>query len=86
MEQQGWLQITKVGRSPLDRVHDVRLRDEQVFPAVVVIVEKVGAPTGESSSGATDPGTVRHIPKRAGALIAKQHVALVGKVCDKYVG
>src|SRR5258708_15572388 len=62
------------------------LRDEQVFPAIVVVIEKVCAPAGESQSGVTHAGRVGHIAKRAGALIAKQHIALVGEIRHDDIG
>jgi len=40
--------------SQLDVVHHMALRDQQVFPSVVVVVQKVRAPAGVAHRNATD--------------------------------
>src|SRR5215831_13240337 len=46
-QQKRWFQVAQVWRCLLDRVHDMRLRYEEVLPAIIVVVEEVCAPTRE---------------------------------------
>ena len=39
-QQERWFAVTHIGIVHLDGVDHVRLNDQQVFPAVVVIIEK----------------------------------------------
>ena len=85
-EQQRRLEISQVRRGLFDRVHHMRLGDKKVLPSVVVVIEQMRAPAGKSQCGATDAGSVGDIAKGARAVIVKQHVAFIGKVCDHDIG
>ncbi len=64
----------------------MRLGDEQILPAVVVVIEKAGAPARESERRTAHAGLVGHIAKCAVAVVAKQHVAFVGEIGDHDIG
>src|ERR1700687_590995 len=58
------------------------LRNEEVLPAIIVVVEQVRAPTGKSESRAAHARLVGHILKGAVAIVLIEVIALVGKIGD----
>ncbi len=84
-QQQRRLEIAQVRRRFLDGIHHVRLRNEQVFPTVIVVIEEVRAPTGKGQGRAADAGGIGDIAESAVAIVVEKHVALVGKVSDNDV-
>ena len=67
-----------IGRSLFDGVHHMRLGDEEIFPAVVVVVKEVRAPARESQRRATQAGCVCHFAKTTVTIVAKQFITLIG--------
>ena len=62
------------------------LRDEEVLPAVVVVIEEPRAPAREGQRGAAHAGRVRRVAKAAVVVLAKEPVALVREIGDDDVG
>ena len=64
----------------------MRLRHKDVFPAITVIIKETRAPAGECQSCTAQAGLIGHVTKCAIAIVAKEHVAFIGKVSDNDVG
>src|SRR6266852_553100 len=58
------------------------LRNEEVLPAIIVVIEEVRAPTRKSESRAAQARLVGRIPEAAVAVVVKEVIPLVGKICD----
>ena len=85
--QQQWrLQVAQVGRRLFDRVHHVPLRDEDVLPPVVVVVEEPCAPAREGERGPADAAGVGSIAEAPVPVVAEQPVALVRQIGDEHIG
>src|SRR5207302_489908 len=80
MNQERRLQISQVASGLLDRIHDMRLGNEKILPAVVVIIEKTRTPARKRQARSAQTRAVRHVPECAGSVVVEQHVALVGKL------
>ena len=64
---------------------DVAVRDEQVFPAVVVEVNEHDAPAQREVGRRTDAGNVRDVREHPVTIVAVQRVVIVGEVADREV-
>src|SRR5947207_9230945 len=62
------------------------LRNEEIFPAIIVVIEQMRAPTGKSESRATHARRVGHILEAAFAVVVKEVIAFIRKVRDENVG
>src|SRR6059058_3982920 len=62
------------------------LRNEEIFPAIIVIIEQMRTPTGKSESRAAHAGRVGHILEAAFAVVVKEVIAFIRKVRDDNVG
>src|SRR6266478_7735280 len=58
------------------------LRNEEVLPAIIVVIEQVRAPTRNSESRSTQARRIGHIPEAAVAVVVKEVIAFVGKIRD----
>src|SRR6266852_299012 len=68
----------------LDVVHHVTLRDEEVLPACIIVIDELCAPAGMECGCAAYAARARDVVK--GTLhIPEQSVFLVGKSVDKGV-
>src|SRR6266568_1959693 len=56
------------------------LCNEEILPAIIVVIEQVRAPTGKSESGSAQARRVGHIPEAAVAVVAKEVITFVGKI------
>ena len=83
--QQHRLLIVKLRIVQLDCIQIVALRDQQVFEAVVVVVEKMNAPSGMQKRHARKARDIRVIGERAVAVVAIQRVLLVCEIRDDQV-
>jgi len=75
----------KVGVVQLNRVEIMALGDEEILPAIIIIVEKADAPAGMLHSGARQAGTEAGIRKRGVAIVLVESVVLVGQIGDQQV-
>src|SRR5947208_7266775 len=62
------------------------LRNEEIFPAIIVVIEQMRTPTGKSKSPAAHAGRVGHILEAAFAVVVKEVIAFIRKVRDDNVG
>src|SRR5438105_14204540 len=70
----------QIGIAQLDGVEVVALGDEEIFPAIVVIVEETGAPPRVGHGEAGDTGSEAGVSKSAVAIGVVEGVALVGEI------
>src|SRR6266480_332623 len=61
------------------------LRNEEVLPAIIVVIEQMRAPTGKSESRSTHARRVGHILEGAFAVVVKEVIAFIGKIRDDNV-
>ena len=69
-----------------DGVEVVALDDEEIFAAVVVVVEEVDAPAGVEEGDASDAADVAVVGEAAVAVVFVEGIFLVGEVGDDHVG
>ena len=63
------------------------LRDEDIFPAVVVVIEQAACSSRRRQAlRRPTPDTLVTSRKRAVAVVAKEHVALVGEIRHDDIG
>src|SRR5437773_9112918 len=62
------------------------LYNEEIFPAIIVVIEQMRTPTGKSESPAAHAGRVGHILEGAFAVVVKEVIAFIRKVRDDNVG
>src|SRR5439155_827561 len=62
------------------------LRNEEIFPAIIVVIEQMRAPTGKSESRATHARRVGHILEAAFAVVVKEDVRDALKIVGMAVG
>ena len=70
----------RVGRTPLEPVGlgiDVAVDGEQVFPAIVIVIDELSAPGEERVSGAGDPHLRTDLGEVAFALVAIEGLVIV---------
>jgi len=60
----------------------VSLRNEEILPAIIIVVEQVRAPAGKGDSRGAQTRLIRDIAKGAIAIVVKKEIALVGKIGD----
>ncbi len=63
-----------------DRAQHMPLCNEEVLPAIIVVIEQLRTPTGKSESQAAQARRVGHIPEAAVAVVVKEVIAFVGKI------
>src|SRR5258708_30584925 len=66
----------------LDGVFDVAIGDENIGPAVVVVIEEETAKTERDQGGAAHFGLRRFVDEQAVALVVIERDHLVGEVAD----
>src|SRR5262245_18661709 len=74
----------KRGLGPLDRVHGMTLPNKQVLPPVIVVIEKVRAPTGVEQGDPSYSTGAGNIVERAVA-VSKQGIFLVRERVDEQI-
>ncbi len=67
-------------------VHDMRLGNEQVLPAVIVVIEEPHSPSGVELRNCAQSGAIRRIVKSSIPQIREQRVSLIGEICNDEVG
>src|SRR6267378_6923327 len=77
--------IVKIGIVELDGVEVVALRDEKIFPAIVVVIQKANAPSGVQHGGARHAGAEAGVGETGVAIVLVESVALVGEIRDDQV-
>ena len=60
--------------------------DEEILPAVVVVVEKKGSPTHKGAAAAGQTGSAANIAEEAVALVAVEGVVVLGEIGDENIG
>src|SRR5207249_8225895 len=76
----------QIGIAQLDGVEVVALGDEEIFPAIVVIVEETDAPPRVGHGEAGDTGSEAGVSKSGVAIVLVEGVALVGEIRDDQIG
>src|SRR2546430_6877083 len=61
------------------------MRNEEVFPAIIVVIEQMRTPTGKSESRATHARRVGHILEGAFTVVVKEEIAFIRKIRDDNV-
>ena len=61
---------------------DMPVHDHQIFPAVVVVIQKACAPAQKRNRHLAESGLESHVSKIAGAIIVIQDIRVVGKISD----
>src|ERR1700722_4144423 len=84
-EQEKRLAIAEIGIAELDSVEIVALGNQEVLPAVIVVVEKNGNPAGVRHADLSQTGGEAGIVEGAIAIVLIQSIALIGKVGDEKV-
>src|SRR5260221_257785 len=56
------------------------MRNEEILPAIIIVVEQVRAPAGKGDSRGAQTRLIRDIAKGAIAIVVKKEIALVGKI------
>lgn len=72
----------KIGIIDLDGVQIMALRDQEILPAIIVVVKEAVAPAGVGHADAANPGDLTGIREGAIAVVLIQGVALVGEIRD----
>src|SRR4029077_15774986 len=67
-------------------VHDMRLGNEHVLPAVIVVIEEPHSPSGVELRNCAQSSAIRRIVKSSIPQIGEQRVSLVGEICNDNVG
>src|SRR5207237_789075 len=80
MNQERRLQISQVWSGLLDRIHDMRLCNEKILPAVVVIIEKTRTPARKRQARSAQTRALRHVPECAVSVDVEKHGAPAGKI------
>ena len=65
MQKKRWLKIAQMRKGELNRVQHVALRNEQVFPAIVIVVHELHAPARIWPRNHSQPGTPSFISEGA---------------------
>jgi len=76
----------EIGITQLDGVEVVALSDEEILPAVVVVVEEADAPSGMRHSGASNAGSETGIGESGVRIVLVEGIALIGKIGDDEIG
>ena len=66
----------------IDRRIDVAVSDDQVIPAIVIVIEKACTPSQERDSRFAQTGLKGNVREVTLAFIVVEHVRIVGKVRD----
>src|SRR6266480_5526481 len=61
------------------------LRNEEVLPAIIVVIEQMRAPTGKSESRSTHARLFGDILEGAFAVVVKEVISFIGKIRDDNV-
>src|SRR6202022_476937 len=85
-DQKHWLAIVKIGIVDLHSIEIVALGNDEIFPAVIVIIEEASAPAGVKHGDAAQTRTEAGVGETSVATVLVQGVALVSQVGDKEVG
>src|SRR6266550_9479687 len=73
-QEQRWLKIFHVGGGMFDRVHYMPPCNEEVLPAIIVVIEQVRTPTGKSESQAFQAWAGESRLKYAGAKSSQRYL------------
>src|ERR1700737_2559014 len=84
-DQKHWLAIVKIGIVDLHSVEIVALGNDEIFPAVIVIVEEASAPARVKHGDAAEAGAEACVDEACVATVLVQGVALVSQVGDEEV-
>src|SRR4051812_37686459 len=85
VQQHQWLAITKLRITELDRIEIMTLGDDQVLPAVVVVVEETSTPTGVQHADVSQIGVVCRVCKCGVTSVLKNGIHLIGEIIDENV-
>src|SRR5438132_2924876 len=66
----------------VNRRIDVPVRDDQIFPSVVIIIEKACAPTQKWNCQLTQPSLEGHVREISITVVVIQYIRIVRKICD----
>src|ERR1041384_399171 len=80
MKQQGLLRVTGAPLMIVDRGIHMTIRHEKIFPAVVVIINKSGAPTEKWNGHFAQPSLKRKVGEVSFAIVVIENIRVVRKV------
>ena len=66
----------------LNRVENMSLRDQEIFPSVVVVIDESQAPARMQEGHCAQPGSIRHIVERAIPVVSKEGILLKSEIAD----
>src|SRR5260370_11422017 len=77
--------IAEIWVVQFNRVQVVALRDKEIVPSIVVVIQKANAPSGVQHGGARNSRAEAGIGETGVAIVLVERVALVGEIRDDQV-
>src|SRR5713226_1235981 len=77
--------IAEIWVVQFNSVQVVALRDKEIFPSIVVVIQKANAPSGVQHGGARNAGAEAGIGETGVTIVLVERVALVGEIRDDQV-